>query len=34
MSLMVILHIEHLFPNYEGCKKAFDSDPNWRKNPV
>ena len=24
---MVILHIEHAVPNFEGWKRAFDSDP-------
>jgi hypothetical protein len=28
---MVILQIEHRIPNYEGWKKAFDSDPIGRK---
>ena len=28
---MYILQIEHLVPNYEGWKKAFDSDPVSRK---
>ncbi|MBL7725137.1 MAG: hypothetical protein JNK27_13375 [Chitinophagaceae bacterium] len=29
---MTVLHIEHPVPNYEGWKKAFDSDPMNRKN--
>jgi len=28
---MLILQIEHKVPNYEGWKKAFDSDPVGRK---
>jgi len=28
---MVVLQIEHHVPNYEGWKKAFDSDPIDRK---
>jgi hypothetical protein len=28
---MIILQIEHKIPNYEGWKKAFDSDPIGRK---
>ncbi len=28
---MVILQIEHKIPNYEGWKKAFESDPVNRK---
>ncbi len=28
---MIVLHIEHPVPNYEGWKKAFDSDPMNRK---
>ena len=28
---MIILQIEHNVPNYEGWKKAFDSDPINRK---
>ena len=28
---MVILQIEHKVPNYEGWKKAFDSDPVGRQ---
>lgn len=28
---MLILQIEHKVPNYEGWKKAFDSDPISRK---
>lgn len=28
---MTILHIEHPVPNYDGWKKAFDSDPMNRK---
>lgn len=28
---MVILQIEHKVPNYEGWKKAFDSDPIGRQ---
>ena len=28
---MVILRIEHCVPNYEGWKRAFDSDPADRK---
>lgn len=28
---MTILQIEHKVPNYEGWKKAFDSDPIGRK---
>ena len=28
---MYILQIEHPVPNYEGWKKAFDSDPVSRK---
>ncbi len=28
---MYILHIEHAVPNYDGWKKAFDSDPVGRK---
>ena len=31
---MYILQIEHPVPNYEGWKKAFDSDPVNRKNQV
>jgi len=30
-SFMTVLHIEHPVPNYEGWKKAFDSDPMNRK---
>lgn len=29
---MTVLHIEHPVPNYDGWKKAFDSDPMNRKN--
>ena len=29
---MTVVHIEHPVPNYEGWKKAFDSDPMNRKN--
>ena len=28
---MTVLHIEHKVPNFEGWKKAFDSDPIDRK---
>ena len=28
---MLILQIEHKVPNYEGWKKAFDSDPDQPK---
>jgi hypothetical protein len=28
---MTVLHIEHPVPNYDGWKKAFDSDPMNRK---
>lgn len=28
---MIVLHIEHPVPNFEGWKKAFDSDPIDRK---
>lgn len=28
---MIVLRIEHQIPNYEGWKKAFDSDPVNRK---
>lgn len=28
---MYLLHIEHPVPNYEGWKKAFDSDPVGRE---
>lgn len=29
---MTVLHIEHPVPNFDGWKKAFDSDPMNRKN--